>query len=285
MEAPAHVERVAEYYRETTERSYLVWGGEPLALHLGLGELPPSADRAALDRTLLATNEALAHLAQLGPGARVLDAGCGVGGSSLWLAQHRGAQVTGLTLEPGQVELAERFARERGVTGARFLRGDFTAPALPASSFDVVWNLESVCHVARLEAYVAQLPRLLAPSGRFVCGDFFLGRGGPAFDAMCAGWVLPAVGRPSALAELLWAAGFEDVAVLDVTESALGSARWMATTATYELLRLAMAEARGEEVSGLLRAHYEAAVAAAQGLADGQIVYALVGARWPGLTG
>ena len=48
-------------------------------------------------------NRVLADRAGIRPGQRVLDAGCGVGGSSLWLAEQRGAAVVGITPVASQV--------------------------------------------------------------------------------------------------------------------------------------------------------------------------------------
>ncbi|MGH8516690.1 MAG: class I SAM-dependent methyltransferase [Panacagrimonas sp.] len=51
----------------------------------------------------------------LRPNARVLDIGCGWGSLALHLAEKHGARVTGITLSPGQFEVAQRRATERGL--------------------------------------------------------------------------------------------------------------------------------------------------------------------------
>ena len=70
-------------------------------------------------QALVRNNEVLADIAAVQPGERVLDAGCGVGGSSCWLAQHREATVVGITLVPDQVARARAIARARGCRGRR----------------------------------------------------------------------------------------------------------------------------------------------------------------------
>jgi tocopherol O-methyltransferase len=276
---PGLARRVVDYCQLTTEQSYLVWAGDALALHLGFGDGGGTNDRAALDASLLEMNAQLAKAGLISQGTRVLDAGCGVGGSSIWLERQLGALVTGVTLDPKQVELARGFASRLGARKARFGCADFTNSGLEQASFDVVWNLESLCHVADVASYLAQVRTLLAPDGRFVCGDFFRGRGGAQCDAMCAGWVLPALLTPLELASQLINAGFEDVQVRDLTPDVQTSARWMGTTATFELLRLGMQEATGAPPSPALEAHYTAAVGAAGGLASGEVVWSLVTAR------
>lgn len=267
--------RVVDYYQLTTEQSYLVWAGDSLGLHLGFGDGGGTNDRTALNASLLEMNAQLAKAALINRGTRVLDAGCGVGGSAIWLERELGALVTGITLDPKQVELARGFASRLGARKVRFGCADFTNSGLEPESFDVVWNLESLCHVADVARYLAHVRTLLAPEGRFVCGDFFRGRGGAQCDAMCSGWVLPALLTPLELASLLTSAGFKDVHVRDLTPDVQTSAKWMATTATFELIRLGMQTAP----SPALEAHYTAAVGAALGLASGEVVWSLVTAR------
>jgi len=58
--------------------------------------------------------EHLAQLADIKHGSEILDIGCGMGGSSLFLARNYNATVTGITISPVQVEMATAAAaRER----------------------------------------------------------------------------------------------------------------------------------------------------------------------------
>jgi len=94
-------------------------------------------------------NAALASGIRIRPGARILDAGCGIGGSAIWLARTFGAFVTGITPVESQVERARRIAGELGVADrVQFMEQDYTCTTFPDASFDVVWAMESVCHAA-----------------------------------------------------------------------------------------------------------------------------------------
>jgi tocopherol O-methyltransferase len=65
--------------------------------------------------------ERLAQTAEIPRGASVLDIGCGVGGSALWLADRYGCHVTGMTISPVQASMATKAARKakaRGVEGS-----------------------------------------------------------------------------------------------------------------------------------------------------------------------
>jgi cyclopropane fatty-acyl-phospholipid synthase-like methyltransferase len=59
--------------------------------------------------------ERLAARARIPPGARVLDVGCGLGGSALWLARRLGRAVLDLTISPVQAALARARAQADGL--------------------------------------------------------------------------------------------------------------------------------------------------------------------------
>jgi len=72
-------------------------------------ETPPTS----LDDAQLAKKRHLAAKLRITPGARVLDIGCGWGGLALYLAEHAGASVTGITLSQAQLALARARAGEK----------------------------------------------------------------------------------------------------------------------------------------------------------------------------
>ena len=92
--------RVIDYFAATTEASYLKnWSGESLGFHFGIAD----ESTESLVQSFVNTNAFLAERAGITSGTRVLDAGCGVGGSTIWLAGELGARATGITLVPRQV--------------------------------------------------------------------------------------------------------------------------------------------------------------------------------------
>jgi cyclopropane fatty-acyl-phospholipid synthase-like methyltransferase len=267
-------DKVRAYYVETTERSYLAnWSGESLGFHFGLAD----ATTASLSDSIVAMNAFVADEARVVAGDRVLDAGCGVGGSSIWLARERQADVTGITLAPGQVELARRFASERGAT-ARFEVMDMVATRFAPASFDVVWNIESLCHLADPRAYLAHAKTLLASGGRFACADLFLGTGGEQARAMCEGWVLPSLRSAQEIATTLSDLGFVDVRVIDLTPRVLMSAAALRAMAQRRMLMLRADKAFTGKSDPAIEAHTLGALGAADGLESGAITYHYVGA-------
>src|SRR5262245_39559721 len=90
---------IARYYRETGWQYRHMWTGkDSLALHYGYWDAHVNSHRAALHRM----NEELARRAQITVGNVILDAGCGWGGSSIWLAQNYNVRTLGLNIEPEQ---------------------------------------------------------------------------------------------------------------------------------------------------------------------------------------
>jgi SAM-dependent methyltransferase len=112
--------------------------------------------------------ERLARAANLGPSARVLSIGCGVGDTELLLAQ-RVAHVTGVDLSPTAIRQACRAAEAKRVRNVRFMEGGWTALRLGEEPFDAVIAVFFLHHLpdATLAAFPKHVRALLKPSGRF----------------------------------------------------------------------------------------------------------------------
>jgi MPBQ/MSBQ methyltransferase len=104
-------------------------------------------------------------------GAKVLDVGCGFGGTSRYLAKKLGtnSQVTGITLSPAQVERGTQLAREQGVQdNTKFMVMDALNMEFEDNSFDIVWACESGEHMPDKQRYIDEMMRVLKPGGKFV---------------------------------------------------------------------------------------------------------------------
>jgi len=213
----AHVDRIREYY-ETTWFDYRFLWLDPRnrALHFGY-EQPGERSHGA---SLLALNHVMAEHAGLRRGERVFDAGCGVGGTSLWLTEEYDADVVGANLVGEHVERARRYARERGLGGrVRFEQADYTDTGFDPASFDVVWAQESACHTPDKGAFCAEAARLLPPGGRLVMAEYIVQPGEPGSDirAWEEGWEMTLLNE-AAWRGQLESAGFVDIEFDDVTD-------------------------------------------------------------------
>ena len=103
-------------------------------------------------------------------GARVLDVGCGFGGTSRYLAKALGpeAHVTGITLSPGQVKRGTELAVTQDVPNVKFQVMDALKMDFPDNSFDIVWACESGEHMPDKKAYIDEMMRVLKPGGKYV---------------------------------------------------------------------------------------------------------------------
>ncbi len=103
------------------------------------------------------------------PPSTILDLGCGIGGSSLYLAEKLGAQVTGISLSPVQIKRARERALNRGLANQVIFE---VANALEMpfvdQSFDWVWSLESGEHMPDKAKFLQECYRVLKPGGRLI---------------------------------------------------------------------------------------------------------------------
>ena len=262
---PAHAARagIEEYYDQTWNDYRFLWlNRRNLAFHFGYHDDTTRGHAEAL----LNTNRILATRAALQSGYSVLDAGCGVGGTSLWLAEHRGAHAVGLTLVRSQVVHGSRLAAQRGLAGrARFLQADYTQIPCASGSFHSVWAVESLCHAANKAPFYQEAARVLRPGGRLVVAEYM--RAARPLDAAgehlvrqwLAGWAIPDLDTPDEHVGHAAAAGLVAVTFEDFTAYTRRSLRrlYRIAWATYPLawiarvLRLRSATQHGNVIAAL----------------------------------
>lgn len=99
-------------------------------------------------------------------GARVLEAGCGVGAQTLTLAANSpGARITSIDISEASVAEAKRRIAAAGLNNVEFRRADiFNIPFAPGS-FDHVFVCFVLEHLARPAEALRILKGLIAPGG------------------------------------------------------------------------------------------------------------------------
>jgi tocopherol O-methyltransferase len=131
----------------------------------------------------------------------VLDIGCGVGGSLLFLADAVGVPLKGIgvTISPRQAHFARRQAGIRGHSSkCSFVAADFSSlTGLPL--FHLAFAIESSVHFAAPAAFFFSAAQSLAPGGRLIVIDDFVGRDGlrnderQLLEAFRREWLLPSL--------------------------------------------------------------------------------------------
>ncbi len=104
--------------------------------------------------------------------ARVLDVGCGRGGTVVTLVRYCAVRAAfGLDLSTAAVIFC---GRRHSDTGARFTNGDAENLPFRSASFDAVTNIESSHTYPHVESFYREVHRVLAPGGVFLYTDLFL---------------------------------------------------------------------------------------------------------------
>ncbi|MBF2019261.1 MAG: methyltransferase domain-containing protein [Hydrococcus sp. C42_A2020_068] len=99
----------------------------------------------------------------------ILDVGCGIGGSTLYLAKKFNAQATGITLSPAQAARATKRAQEFNLEEkVRFQVADAQNMPFEDNNFDLVWSLESGEHMPDKTKFLQECYRVLKPGGTLI---------------------------------------------------------------------------------------------------------------------
>ena len=223
------IDSVRQYYEECHIDYRIVWRLERnLFIHFGYFDEKCKDHAAALEnmnREMLKRTSILAS-------DRVLDAGCGVGGSSLWITKQTGATVAGVNIQPLHLELARAECARRGLADrVGFENQDYCDTGFDSESFDVVWALESVCHCDDKRRFLDEAFRLLRPGGRLIVGDFIqlrqdLSRAQTLeMTIWLDGWAIPHLAGFGQFREWISEAGFVDIAADNITPNVLRSSR------------------------------------------------------------
>lgn len=216
--------RTIAYYEAVQPLYSALWSRH--AVHYGLWEFGTRKHRESL-RNL---DRCIASHLELPPGARVLDAGCGIGGTGRHLAVEHGLRVVGITLSPSQARRACRLSRALPPPRRPlFLLADYTRSGFAAASFDGIVAVESACHADRKLAFLTEAARLLRPGGRLVVADGFratdLTLGDDVrYQALCTGMALPSLAGATEFVELVRSAGLVVERNVDLTTEILPSA-------------------------------------------------------------
>ena len=132
-------------------------------------------DDGAPNAFYYATMTDLRHIVEIlgvGPGASVVDLGCGSGAPTAWVARETGASLVGIDLSSVGLEQARQRATAWGIEDRiRFLLADLCVTGLDGASFDGAMSLDALDTIPAAEDRArafAEAARLLKPGARFV---------------------------------------------------------------------------------------------------------------------
>lgn len=100
---------------------------------------------------------------------KLVDVGCGIGGSSRHIARKYGCTANGITLSPYQAQRGNELTKEQGLDHlCQFQVADALDMPFQDNTFDLAWSLESGEHMPDKERFVGELFRVTAPGGRII---------------------------------------------------------------------------------------------------------------------
>jgi len=161
----------------------------------------------------------------------VIDIGCGIGGSSRWLARRYGSRVLGISNSRVGIDIANTLQAKEASQYQQlvnFFRSDILSNKLPTASFDVVWCMEMAHLFSDKMMLVQEISRILKPGGRLMLCDLVLGKRYPQqHDPILLrrlirvrkafGPVIPE--KASRYFEIIQECGFSDITQIDLSDA------------------------------------------------------------------
>ncbi|KAK7552072.1 S-adenosyl-L-methionine-dependent methyltransferase [Phyllosticta citricarpa] len=184
-----------------------------------------------LSRSLRAMEDKMAASLNLPPGARVLDAGCGVGHVAIRLVKRHGYRVQGIDIVDHHLTKSNRNIARAGLPQdqVKVRKMDYHhLESLEAESFDGIYTMETFVHATNPKAVLAGFYRVLRPGGRLSQFEYDHELVENSPDAMAesmrkindfAAMPTNALSHPGVFKEMLEEVGFTDVVVRDYSEN------------------------------------------------------------------
>ncbi len=213
-------QRIRKFYDQSTPLWLQVWGEHMHHGFYGEDGREKKEDRQAqldLMKTLLRWGD-------IDRAEKVLDAGCGVGGSARYLASRLGSQVYGVTLSPIQAERARVYNQEAGLLDrVEIETRDMLTLSPDDGPFDLIWSLESAEHVADKPGLFRVFHEAARPGGRLLMATWCRRETPPELsagdrrmlDRIQKWYHLPPLCSPGQLEQAARGAGFREIELAD----------------------------------------------------------------------
>jgi phosphoethanolamine N-methyltransferase len=108
--------------------------------------------------------------------SKVLDVGCGIGGSAFYIAQTFRSEVDGIDLAPEMIRLAVERCRTLGLTEhLRFFEGNCLTFDYPRRDYSLIYSRDTFLHIADKQSLFRTLSSRLAPGGCLLFTDYVRG--------------------------------------------------------------------------------------------------------------
>ena len=183
---------VAKFWDQISEVWRKIWGPH---IHHGFYENNETLEPLEAQEKLIIK---LTELLSIKPETQILDVGCGMGGSSIFLAKRYQAIMQGVTLSPKQVLIASKQAELEQVSNVSFkVENALSLSSFADNTFDIVWSLESCEQFFDKDLFIKQAFRVLKPGGQLMlatwCSDqeVYEGKLAMKYSQLCQAFDLP----------------------------------------------------------------------------------------------
>ena len=227
MQSTNYHKNIVDYY-DASENAYKdAWDlNNSLAIHYGYWDKNVKSFPQSLQRM----NEVMAEAGRLKTGDVVLDAGCGVGGSSIFLASKIGCKVVGVSLSEKQIQQARQNAVSKNVSeSVAFKAMDYCNTGFPNESFDAVWGCESICYADNKEEFIKEAFRLLKRGGKLIVADGFVikyeNNNEPVIRKWLDGWQVNYLETMKRFCDFMQRSGFNNIRFTDISTFTNNSSR------------------------------------------------------------
>lgn len=168
----------------------------------------------------IGTTQEVCEKIKVKPGERILDVGCGIGGSAFHFVQKYKGSVVGFDLSENMIEIARNRNKDYRIPNIEFLVADALKIDYEANSFDVVYSRDTILHIPPKKLLFSQFYKWLKPGGRLLITDYCCGpyeKHSPDFKSYVAerGYTMLTVDD---YAQVLNDVGFKQVQGVDKTE-------------------------------------------------------------------
>jgi cyclopropane fatty-acyl-phospholipid synthase-like methyltransferase len=222
-----HFQRIVKYYNRSKLGYDLVLHGSK---HFGFYPEGMRISETQAQKNML---EKIGEALQLKKEEAVLDAGCGQGVVSTYLAKKYGCNIKGITIVPFEVGRSTQLARKMGVADkVEYSLMDYSATSFEDETFDCIYTIETLSHSPDIRMTLGELNRILKSGGRAGFFEYTVAKDGEfsaremkMLDAVNCGSAMTGLRelKHEGFAELVKKAGFKEVTVQDITENTLPS--------------------------------------------------------------
>jgi SAM-dependent methyltransferase len=144
--------------------------------HVHWGLFSSSTVEPTVANSLVATEamtEKVCQAGRVGDGLRILDVGCGFGGTIAHLNERlSGCRFVGLNIDERQLDRARQIVHARAGNTVQFIQGDACELPFEDNSFDVMLAVECIFHFPSRRRFFSEARRVLRTGGTLALSDF-----------------------------------------------------------------------------------------------------------------